>query len=220
MSEDKDFFQKLADEMVSFFEWAGDAIGGALGRDAIIRDLGGEPSTAPGPAPLPADKLDAIKAYRDASHPSAEAGIEAIADIATVLDALAGQSETWSHSFESGAQELGHALLELMASNYVRLRLPRLFVLLQAVSAIEDATSTFGPGTNNLVNVWDSLSALLGFIWQPGKSLEQLDPGRDASPELVSATIDFLVRAAAIVVGALDREDDIKVVRDVLTGTG
>ena len=218
MSEDKDFFQKLADEMVSFFEWAGDAIGDPLGRDAIIRDLGGEPSTAPGPAPLPADKLDAIKAYRDASHPSAEAGVEAIADIATVLDALAGQIETWSNSFESGAQELGHALLELMASNYVRLRLPRLFVLLQAVSAIEDATSTFGPGTNNLVNVWDSLSALLGFVWQPGKSLEQLDPGRDASPELVSATIDFLVRAAAIVVGALDREDEIKVVRDVLTG--
>ena len=62
-------------------------------------------------------------------------------------------------------------------SNFVRLRWPRLFLLLQGVAAIEDATSTFGPGNNNLVSAGTSLMALLGFLWQPGRSLEQLDPG-------------------------------------------
>jgi hypothetical protein len=216
--EDKDFFQKLSGEIIDFFDWVGDTLGDPLARDAVIRDLGGKPSNVPSPRPMPGDKLDAVKAYRDASHPSAEAAIDALADIAVLLDALAGQVEAWSHSFESGAQDRGHALLELMASNYFRLRAPRLFLLMQAVSTLEDVTSTFGPGNNNLVNVWDSLMALLGFVWQPGKSLEALDPGANRRPDLVAPTMDFLVRVAAVVLGALDRNDDIKVMKDVMTG--
>ena len=163
-------------------------------------------------------KLDAIKAYRDASHPSAEAAISAIADIAVVLDVIASQIEAWSTSFESGAEDLGHRLLEIMMSNYVRLRWPRLFLLLQGVAAIEDATSTFGPGNNNLVSVGTSLMALIGFLWQPGKSLEQLDPGPENRPDHVSAAMEFIARVAVIVLGVLDRDDDIKVIKDVMSG--
>src|SRR5436190_3606786 len=162
MAEEKDFFQTLSGEMLGFFEHVGDTLGDPLARDAVIRDLGGKPSNLPAPAPLPADKLDAIKAYRDASHPSSEAAISAIADIAVVLDVIASQIEAWSTSFESGAEDLGHSLLEIVMSNYVRLRAPRLFLLLQGVAAIEDATSTFGTGNNNGVNIGSSLLALLG----------------------------------------------------------
>ena len=216
--EDKDFFQTLSGEVVDFLDWVGDTLGDPLARDAVIRDLGGKPSNVPSPKPIPGDTLDAVKAYRDASHPSAEAAITALADIATLLDALASQVEAWSDSFESGIQDLGHELLELMASNFFRLRAPRLFLLMQAVSTLEDATSTFGPGTNNLVNVWDSLMALLGFLWQPGKSLDQLDPGANPRPDRVAATMDFLARVAAVTLGALDRDDGIKVMKDVMTG--
>ena len=218
MTDDKDFFQKLSGEMIDFLEWVGDTLGDPLARDAVIRDLGGKPSNVPPPTPLPEDKLDAVKAFRDASHPSAEAAISALADIAVLLDAIIGQVEAWSDSFESGAEDLGHALLELLASNYFRLRMPRLFLLMQAVSTLEEVTSTYGPGNNNLVNVGESLLALLGFLWQPGRSLEQLDPGDDARPEFVAPTMDFLVRAAAVTLGALDRDDDIKSVKDVMTG--
>ena len=213
--EDKDFFQELSGEMIDFFDWVGNTLGDPLARAALIRDLGGEPSNVPPPSPLPGDKLDAVKAFRDASHPSAEVAISAIADLAVLLDAIAGQVEAWSDSFESGAEDLGHALLELMASNYFRLRAPRLFLLMQAVSTLEDITSTYGPGSNNLVNVGDSLMALLGFLWQPGKSLERLDPGANRRPDLVAPTMDFLVRVAAVVLGALDRDDDIKSIKDV-----
>jgi hypothetical protein len=215
---EKDFFQKLSGELIDFFTWAGESLGDPLARDGIIRDLGGKPSNVPTPTPLPGDKLDAIKAFRDASHPDAEAAISALADLAVVLDAIAGQVEAWGDSFSSGAQDLGHALLELMASNYVRLRAPRLFLLMQGVSQLEDTTSTFGPGSNNLVNVWDSLMGLLGFLWQPGKSLEQYDPGTDRRPDLVASMMDFLARAAAVTLGALDRNNDIKIMQDVMTG--
>jgi hypothetical protein len=216
--EDKDFFQKLSGEMIDFFDWVGATLGDPLARKAIVRDLGGEPSKVPAAKPLPAGKLDAVKAYRDASHPSAEAAISALADVAVLLDAVVGQVEAWSDSFDSGAQDLGHALLELMASNYFRLRAPRLFLLMQAVSTLEDTTSTFGPGNSNLVNVWDSLKALGLFLWQPGKSLEQYDPGADRRPDLVAPIMDLLARVAAVTLGALDRDDDIKVMKDVLTG--
>jgi hypothetical protein len=136
-----------------------------------------------------------------------------------VCSTPAGQIEAWSDSFESGAEDLGHALLELMASNYFRLRAPRLFLLMQAVSTLEDATSTFGPGSNNLVNVWDSLMALLGFLWQPGKSLEQFDPGANRRPDLVAPTMDFLVRVAAVVLSAINKDGDkITFMKDVMTG--
>src|SRR6185436_9003069 len=115
-------------------------------------------------------------------------------------------------------EDRDHALLELMGSNYVRLRAPRLFLLMQAVSTLEDVTSTYGPGSNNLVNVGESLWALVGFLWQPGKSLEKLDPGADARPDLVAPTMDFLARVAAVVLGVLDREDQIKPMQDVMTG--
>src|SRR5262249_32216934 len=203
MAEEKDFFQKLSGEMLDFFDHVGDILGDPLARDAVIRDLGGKPSNLPPPAPFPSDKLDAIKAYRDASHPSAEAAISAIADIAVVLDVIASQIEAWSTSFESGAEDLGHSLLEIMMSNFVRLRWPRLFLLLQGVAAIEDATSTFGPGNNNLVSVWTSLMALIGFLWQPGKSLEQLDPGPENRPDHVSAAMELIARVAMIVLSVL-----------------
>jgi hypothetical protein len=112
-----------------------------------------------------------------------------------------------------------------MMSNFVRLRWPRLFLLLQGVAAIEDATSTFGPGNNNLVSVGTSLMALIWFLWQPGKSLERLDPGPENRPDHVSAAMEFIARVAVIVLGVLDRDDgildgdnDIKVIKDVLSG--
>jgi hypothetical protein len=131
MAEEKDFFQKLSGEMLDFFEHVGDTLGDPLARDAVIRDLGGKPSKLPPPAPFPSEKLDAIKAYRDASHPSAEAAISAIADIAVVLDVIAGQIDPGRRA-SNPTEDLVHRLLEIMMSNLVRLRWPRLFYCCRA----------------------------------------------------------------------------------------
>ena len=72
-----------------------------------------------------------------------------------------------------------------MASNYVRLRLPAAVPgPAGGVAAIEDATSTYGPGQQQPGPRRRLAEALLGFLWQPGKSLEQLDPGPRRRPEL------------------------------------
>src|SRR5262249_40814862 len=131
MADQPDILQLLAGEAVSFFEWIGDAIGDPLAKSALIKDLGGNPVNAPDAPALPQDHLDAVKSYRDASDPTAEQGAQALADIAVLLDAVASVTETWLHSAGAGAQETGHALLDLAASNYFRLRFPRLFMVLQ-----------------------------------------------------------------------------------------
>ncbi len=220
MAEDKDFFQHLSGELLDFMDWVGTRFSDPQAREAILLDLGGEPSHAPATAAptLPTDKLQAVKNYRDASHPSAEAAIEALADVASLLDEIAAQATAWTNSPVTGAEETGHALLSIAASNFFRLRFPRLFLLLEAVSTIEDLTSTYGPGNNNLVDVWDSLAALIGYVWQPGKSLEGLAFGPDARPERLEAGVDFLVRVAAIILGGLGVKNDINPVRDVMTG--
>jgi hypothetical protein len=216
MADPPDILQLLAGEAVKFFEFVGQVIGDPLGKSALIRDLGGDPTDAPDGQPLPAGNLDSVTAYRDAANPTAEAGAQALADIAVILDAIAANAETWLHSTDAGEQELAHSLLELLASNYFRLHFPRLFMLFQAVALLEDLTSTYGEGSNNLVRVDSSVKSLWSFLVQPGKSLEQLD-GLVHPDDKVARYTDFGVRMAATVLGIADVLKAIDVT-DVMTG--
>ena len=147
MSADRSFFQQRAHEVVEFFEFVIPGLAEGLARQAIIRDLGGTADLTSGTADFPTANLDAIKAYRDAAQPGVDADLEVMRDILVVLDAIASNVETWELGPAQGGQELGHSLLDLFATNYVRHQFPRVFMFLQAISAIEDATSTFGPAT-------------------------------------------------------------------------
>ena len=113
--------QVLAGEVVSFFEWFGKSIGDPFVRKAIFADLGLNADGVDATPTVPTDGLDAVKAYRDSANVTAEQGIAALADIATLLDAVAGVVESIAHSSDAAEQEIGHALLELAASNWVRL---------------------------------------------------------------------------------------------------
>jgi hypothetical protein len=216
MADQPDILQLLAGETVSFFEWIGDTIGDPLAKGALIRDLGGSPLNAPDAPALPQDHLDAVKAYRDASNPTAEEGAQALADIAVLLDAVASITETWLHSTGAGAQETGHALLELLASNYFRLRFPRLFMVMQCVALLDEVTSTYGEGANNAFRFGNAFKSLWGFLVQPGKSLEQLD-GLSSNDKVARYT-DAGVRLAAAVLGVFDGIKGVELIPDVLTG--
>ena len=41
--DDKDFFQHLAGECIDLLTWVGDNFGDPVGREAILKDLGGAP---------------------------------------------------------------------------------------------------------------------------------------------------------------------------------
>lgn len=195
---DPDVLQLLAGEAMKFFEFVGDAFGDPLAKGALIKDLGGDPAAAADSDPFPATYLDSIKIYRDAANPTAEAGAQAIADIAVVLDFIGSQVETWGVSAGAGAQELAHSLLELLATNYVRLRFPRLFMVLQAVAEIEDVTSTYGEGAASSDRLWSAIKGLFGYLLQPGQSLDRLDA---QSPGLVAHASDVLMAVTAGILG-------------------
>src|SRR5262249_7505548 len=125
-------------------------------------------------------------------------------------------TETWAHSAGAGAQETGHALLDLAASNYFRLRFPRLFMVLQFVALLDDVTSTYGEGSNNVVRLGSAFKSLWGFLVQPGKSLEQLD-GLGSNDKVARYT-DVGVRLAAAVLGVFDGIKGVELIPDVLTG--
>ena len=83
-----------------------------------------------------------------------------------LLDAIASNVEAWAlDDLGEGFDQLGQSLLDLVASNYFRLRFPRLFLMLQAVAAIEEATTTYGAGTNNLVRIGSALQDRSGSSW-------------------------------------------------------
>jgi len=137
---EKDFFQQLTGEFLDFLDWVGERFADPQARGAILQDLGGEPRPTDPPS-FSQDKLDRLRAYRDQSHASAQAAVEAIADIATLLDELASVAEAWLAG--TGGPQATHALLELAASNYFRVRFPRVFMILQAVSTLEELTSSY-----------------------------------------------------------------------------
>jgi len=193
---DRDFLQVLAGEVAGFFDYLGRAIGDPLARAALIKDLGGDPAAAAAADPFPASYLDSIRAYRDAADPTAEAGFQMLADVAALLDVLASQLETWSDSPGAGADELIHDGFELLASNYVRLRAPRLFIFLQAIALADELGSTYGEGSNSPVRVGRALWALLGYVFQPGKSLDALvDPSGGVDED--ARVLDLFPRVAA-----------------------
>src|SRR5262245_19164555 len=167
--------QSIAGEVVALYEWFVDAISDPLVRKGLIQDLGGDPAQVGDAPTVPSTGLGPVKAFRDADNVTLEQGLQALADMAVLLDAITSVAETLAHDASAGAEEIGHSLLELAASNYVRVRFPRLFLVLQLASVVEEVTSTYGEGSNNLVRVGSALRSVWGFLVQPGKSLAQVD---------------------------------------------
>ena len=135
MAEEKDFFQKLSGEMLDFFDLGRGharrpprARCGSFGTSAASR------LTCRPRRPSRPTSSTLSRPISDASHPSAEAAISAIADIAVVArrDRRA-RSKPGRRASNLERKISGTALLEIMASNFVRLRWPRLFLLLQGV---------------------------------------------------------------------------------------
>ena len=92
-----------------------------------------------------------------------------------------GQIEVWlERRLARGARprSSAHALLDLLASNYVRLRLARLFLVMQAVEHDRRDHVDLRRRAATTRSTSGTLFALLGrFLWQPGKTLERARPG-------------------------------------------
>nr|MBA3288538.1 hypothetical protein [Acidimicrobiia bacterium] len=223
------FLQRVAGEAVDFFEFVMTLFGEPAAHRAIIKDLGGNPDAQPGTLVFPPAPLESIKAYRDAADPGAEAEAAVLADMLLLLDAIASNVELLGMgNVGASVEQLGQSLLDIMASNYVRLRFPRLFLILQAAAAIEDTTTTYGAGSNNLVRVGSSFATLFSFLFNPGKTLSQLESPRDpdlpADPGVPSLgfnerSVDGVLRLGAAVLGWMHANEKWKDISgDLLAG--
>ena len=220
---DQTFFQHLVGEVVDFLEYMAAMLGEDLSRDAVIRDLGGNPSAAVGQLVFPPPPLDSIKTYRDAANPTAEADAAVLADVVAALDLIANNIEAWATKEPvAAADEFVQSLIDLMATNYVRLRWPRFFLIMQSVATLDDLTSTYGAGSNSVEGLGNSLKTFLEFLFSPGRTLEQLNPTADPnlqSPILNHRAVDGIFRLGATVLGFMHINEIWKdITGDVLAG--
>ena len=223
MTEDQSFLQNLVHEVIGFFEFVEPGMAFGLARQALIRDLGGTADLTGGAPQFPTAPMESIKAYRDAANPDLEADLEVVRDIAVVLDAIASNVETWQLGAAQGGQELGHSLLELLATNWARHRVPRVFMFLQAIAALEDATSTFGAGDSSGERLGRAFASIGKFLASPGKTLDDLDAANDklalsTGTETLDIGVDTAMRLAATVMGVLDGKYQIGLIGDTLVG--
>ena len=70
-----------------------------------------------------------------------------------------------------------------------------MFLILQAVSTLEELSSTYGSvGTNTGVNLGEAFVALIGYIWQPGRTLEEFATDKDKTHMKLEQGVEFLMR--------------------------
>ena len=166
----KSLLQDLLGTLADLHEEAREMLGQDVLRNAIVSDLGGTPGT---PAPqFPAAGLQSVKTYRDASEPGLEALLEAIQDFRTFHDALRAFGESLNLGGDAALEEGYRAVLSVLSWNMVRLRLPRLYYLMQVVSFAEDTTSSFAGQFNGMIpfptaldRLCSSVMDLIGF-WE------------------------------------------------------
>ena len=121
-------------------------------------------------------------------------------DVALLIDAFASNYEAWKESGVAGAEQSVNTLFDLLASNYVRLRLPRLFLMLQAVSLIEEGTSLNAPGGNSFTRIGNAFTALLQVPVPPRQDRREPRPGRRTA----SRSSDAGLRLAATVMTVVE----------------
>ena len=110
-----------------------------------------------------------------------------------------------------------------MTTNYVRLRWPRFFLIMQAVVTLDEtARASTAPGRTARWRFWTSLKTLIEFLFSPGRTLEQLNPAADPnvqSPLLNHRAVDGIFRLGAAALGWMHVNEKWKDIEgDVLAG--
>ncbi len=231
--------RKLAGEVADFAAFVGDLLGRKEARAAVLRDLGGPPGIDSA-VQLPPAPMEAIRRYRDGVDDDVQADVEALGNLALIIGALIDQIEAWGNSDWSGRTDtFVTSLFDLVGSTYVRRRWPKLFLIMQAASVTAELTGSLGPGDHTLPDkagddvragrFFHSLATILKFVWNPGRTLDDLDDtrkdadggtlntDRDYSFLVVDGLIRGLVAALAVVDQTKDEYSE-NLLQDVIVG--
>jgi len=172
--------------VVDLLEYGRDALNDDAVRKAIIMDLGGTPSDSSTAPDFPPAGLQSAKAYRDAAEPDLEALFSAIQDVRTFVNAFRAFVESLDLGPDAAVDEAYRALLDILGWNFIRLRKPRLFFILQALSFAEEFTSVYGAEFNGPVALHLLVIRFLETLFSPCGWFEQSNFGDEAGMRRVS----------------------------------
>src|SRR5262245_34562481 len=152
-----------------FLEWVHAVMTGKESRRALMADLGCTPEHADraGMGSFPPPQLHSIKAYRDSADPTLEGLIDGINDVRSVIESVRAVVEAAGISGWATNDQLLRAAIDLLATNYVRLRFPRVYFLMQVLNFTEETTSVYGDGRNSYGRFVTGLGHVLTFVLGP-----------------------------------------------------
>ena len=176
----KSLLQDLLGVLAELHEDAREMLADDVTRNALIRDLGGKPSSSTPVPQFPPAGMQSVQAYRDSAEPGLEALFAAIQDLRAFHDALGSFAESLNLSGDDAAEGTYQLLLDLVATNVIRHRLPKLYFWMQAFTFVEDMTSLFPGSTQGKVPFPTTLDRLVSSAIDWYKFTEQAGFDDDA----------------------------------------
>jgi hypothetical protein len=173
MSAPKSLLQDLLGFLADLHQDAQEMLSDDVVRNAIVADLGGDPSATTSAPQFPPAGLQSVTDYRNASEPGLEALFAAIQDIRAYHNALRAFVESLDLGPDAAVDEGLRALLDILGWNLIRLRKPQLYFVMQALSFVEDFTSVYGGQFNGPIGLMLALDRLLFTILNPCGWFEQ-----------------------------------------------
>ncbi len=184
---ERTFLQRIADEAVDFFEFVDGALRRAGGTQSDHQGSRRQPERRqPATSVFPPAPMESIKAYRDDADPGAEAEAAVLADVLLLLDAIASNIELLGMGdVGASAEQLGQSLRRPDGEQLraVALPPPVPHPLRRGGDRGRRPPPT-APASNAPVRVGSSFAALFSFLFNPGKTLAQLEPGADPNVPL------------------------------------
>ena len=132
---------------------------------ALVDDLGG---TLKEPPKFPTDlDLAQLKAYIDAPRPGIEAWIGSIRDVVKLVECVRAIKDAVDLGAEAAGEEFVQSAIDLLASNYVRDRWFKLFVIMELVRFSTEPMTLYGPHGTAGRRFYGSLEAIVRFALGP-----------------------------------------------------
>jgi hypothetical protein len=138
-SADKNFLQRAVAFFKDAAKWVTDQLSDDAVRNAIYADLGLKPPSGDPAFPDLNEHFDSIDAYRQKEKPDDQALQAAVEDLKAIRQGI----RDFVHATQGGGipDETFDALIRLMSTNFLRMRLPIVYWIAQPIGLVGDAMS-------------------------------------------------------------------------------
>jgi predicted secreted protein len=149
-----------------YFDWLKTTLASDTARRAVIADLGLDPDNPP-PLAVPGERITSIDRYRDSVDPTEQAFLGAWRDVLAVVEAIEAFVDAAGAGAKGIVKETVRQFLSLTATEYLRLRNPKVYFVGRLFAVIEDVAPRQFHGPVDVLVSKDVFSNLLDLIEAP-----------------------------------------------------